>query len=177
MRHKGYTLVELVITVSLLVIILAGGTAIFLRSLRSSGLSDSQSTLNESLNSLDLMMEKVLRYGTVTRLVDSDGNSIYREKCIEASSSGVTGVILAARDSEGGTAIYSLSDGVVSSSSGVAISNPNVYVTSMQFTWYCISGINDKINLLVEATVSGKTGAGTSGTLDKDINLLNSGIN
>jgi len=118
MKTKGYTLIELIITISLLVIVLVGGTTIFYRSFRSSGVSDIQATLNDSLNSLDTMIESVLRYGAVIRLVDADGNQKLRADCLEASDSGVVGNSLIVRDSYGGNAVYSLSDGEVSSNAG-----------------------------------------------------------
>ncbi|HOX95891.1 MAG TPA: prepilin-type N-terminal cleavage/methylation domain-containing protein [Candidatus Woesebacteria bacterium] len=177
-QHKGYTLFELVVTVSLLVIVLLGGTTIFFRSFRSSGVSDIQSTVNSGLRAVAEMIERTLRYGTVMRVIDSDGVQKTREDCILAAKNneGVVGYSLVVKDSVGGTAIYSLSDGVVSSNSGVVISSPDVYVTKMQFTWYCRSGVNDRINLLVEATSSATSGEGYSGELARDINLLNSGI-
>lgn len=175
--RAGYTLIELVVTIALLVIVLMGGTVIFYKSFRTSGVSDIQTVLNSSLRSLDEMLESSLRYGTVVRLV-ADSGSKYRADCLNAGSDGVTGNILVVRDSVGGSAIYSLlADGTVSSNSGVIISNPAIVVSKLQFTWYCQSGANDKINLSMEASSSAKTGEGVSVVFNKDINLLNSGIN
>lgn len=169
---KGYTLIELVVTVALLAIVLTGGTAIFYRSFRSSGISDVQTTVNNSLRSLDEMLERTLRYGTVFGV-----GGKYRDDCL-ASAVGVSGNSLAVRDIFGGEATYTfLPNGTVSSNSGVIISNSEITVTKLQFTWYCRSGVNDKMNLLIEANSSAVTGENASSTLNKDINLLNSGIN
>lgn len=168
----GYTLIELIVTVALLVIVLTGGTAIFYRSFRSGGVSDIQTVVNTSLRSLDEMLERTLRYGTVIRVADS-----YREECLDAVD-GVSGDTLIVRDISGGMATYSLlSDGTVSSNSGVIISNPDIFVTDLKFTWYCRSGVSDKINLLIEATSSAVTGERIRGVFEKDINILNSGVN
>jgi prepilin-type N-terminal cleavage/methylation domain-containing protein len=176
MKNSGYTLIELVVTIALLVIVLVGGTSIFYRSFRSSGVSDIQATLNSSLNTLDEMIEDVLKYGTVTQVATSEEN-YNRDSCLAAGDVGVSGDNLTVHDSLGGSATYSLSDGVVSSNTGEIVSNAGIIVTKLRFTWYCRSGVNDKINLLIEASSSAKTGEGVIGVLNKDINLLNSGIN
>lgn len=172
---KGYTLVELVVSVSLLVVILVGGTSIFYRSFRSGGLSDIQTTVNSSIRSLDEMIERSMRYGTVLRVVN--GSTGYeRDECLGAGEVGVTGDTLVVQDLGGGAAIYSLSDGKVSSNSS-QISNPEIVVTRLSFNWVCQSGVNDKMNLVIEAHEEGKGEASASGKFEKDINLLNSGIN
>jgi prepilin-type N-terminal cleavage/methylation domain-containing protein len=168
----GYTLIELLMAISLLVIILVGGTTIFYRSFRSSGVSDIQTTLNNGLRSLDEMIERTLRYGEVLRVGDSN----FREECLEGEVSGSTLVV---RDASGGVAIYSLlEDGRVSSnSSDSIISNSCLKITKLQFTWICRSGVNDKMNLLIEAEPVSKADEGQVATFKKDLNLLNSGIN
>lgn len=174
----GYTLIELIVTVALLAIVLTGGTAIFYRSFRSSSTSDVQTMVNNGLRSLDEMMERTLRYGVVNR-VTGDGGDKYRSDCLENGETGVVGDTLVVKDALGGSATYSFlsDDGTVSSNSGVIISNPEITVTKLQFTWICRSGVNDKMNLLIEATSSLTTGEEAGSTLEKDINLLNSGIN
>ena len=176
MKIRGYTLIELVITIALLVIVLVGGTSIFYRSFRSSGVSDIQATLNSGLKTLDEMIEDVLKYGTVTQVATTT-ETYNRDSCLAAGDVGVSGDILTVHDSLGGSATYSLNDGVVSSNTGEIVSNAGIRVTKLQFTWYCRSGVNDKINLLIEASTSATTGEGVVGNLNKDINLLNSGIN
>lgn len=171
-KVKGYTLIELVMAVSLLVLVLVGGTAIFYRSFRSSGVSDIQSTLNTSLRSLDEMIERSLRYGTVVRVNDS-----LRSDCLLAGSSGVVGDTLVVRDLSGGVIVYTFEDeGTVSSNSAV-ISNSAMRVSTLQFKWYCRSGVNDKMNLYIEASPVETTSEDMVVVFNKDINLINSGIN
>ena len=170
----GYTLIELIMAVSLLVLVLVGGTTIFYRSFRSSGVSDNQASLNTSLRTLDEMIERTLRFGEVVRVGDNN----FRAECLDAlPSEGISGSELVVYDQSGGVATYTLSEGAVSSNSGVIISNPEVEVTKLQFTWYCRSGINDKMNLQIEASSKTTTGEGSTAKFNKDINLLNSGIN
>lgn len=171
-RPAGYTLIELIITVTLLAIVLTGGTAIFFKSFRSSSVSDVQTEVDSGLRALDEMLERSLLYGTVVRV-----DNYYRAECL-ASANGVSGNSLGVRDLYGGEAIYTfLVDGTVSSNSGIIISNSEIVVTNLKFTWYCRSGVNDKMNLLIEATSNLVNGETTSSTLNKDINLLNSGVN
>lgn len=176
LKNKAYTLIELVMAVSLLAIVLTGGTAIFYKSFRSSGISDIQTSLNTNLRVLDTMIESTLRYGIVNR-ISTTSEDYFRNECLLSGSNGVTGDIMVVKDLSGGVAVYSLFDGVVSSNSGEPISNPEINVTKLEFTWYCRSGVNDKMKLVIEAETTGKTGDLTRGSFVKDINLLNSGIN
>lgn len=173
-KRNGYTLVELVVAVSLLSIVLLGGTIIFFKSFKSSGVSDAQTNVNNSVRSLEEMIEKAVKYGTVYRVVGASDND--RTACLAAGSTGVVGSQVSVRDLNGGSALYSFANGEVSSNSAV-ISNPSVTVTKFQITWYCRSGVNDKMKIEIEAT-SGKVNQDlVVGKLEKDINLLNSGIN
>lgn len=170
-KFKGYTLVELVMVVSLLAIVLTAGTSIFYRSFQSSGVSDIQTTLGNSLRSLDRMFERTLRFGKVVRVGDN-----YRENCLSAEEDGVSGNTLGVLDLSGGNVLYSFANGEVSSNSAV-ISNPDITVTELVFTWYCKSGINDKMKLHIKANLTGLAGEAVSFEINKVINLLNSGTN
>lgn len=172
----GFTLVELVVTVALMGIILTGGTAMFFGSFKSSGVSDIQTSINNSLRSLDEVIERTLLYGTVVRVV-SAGVDHDRDSCISAGENGVAGSSLVVRDASGGTAVYALADGVVTSNSGEVISNSAVVISRMEFTWFCRPGVNDMINLDLEATMDTVSGDGITSEFSKTINLINSGIN
>jgi len=173
-HSSGYTLIELIMAVSLLLLVLVGGTMIFYRSFRSSGVSDVQASLNTSLKTLDEMIERSLRFGEVICVGDNN----FREECLAASSAvGISGSVLVVRDPSGSVATYSFIDGKVSSTSGVIISNPEIEITRLQFTWYCRSGVNDKMNILIEARSRNSSVEGSEASFVKDINLLNSGIN
>jgi prepilin-type N-terminal cleavage/methylation domain-containing protein len=173
--NKGYTLVELLVTMSLLVIVLTGGTAIFYRSFKSSGLSDAKTSLNASMKTLDELIERSLRYGTVLKVINLSGEKD-RSDCVLGNETGVTGSTVIVRDPSGGIVTYSLGDGKVSSNSGI-ISNEKIAVSRLEFTWICRSGVNDKIKLLIEAAPIENTASEWTSIYEKDINLLNSGIN
>lgn len=175
-NKKGFTLIELIVTVSLLMIVLVGGTSIFYKSFRSSGVSDVQSVLNSSLRSIGEMIEKGLLFNSVVSVTNAGGIR-NRNYCL-TQPAGVTGSTLKFKDAQGGEATYTfvVADSAVSSNSAV-ISNPGIKVTKLNFTWICKSGVNDKINLEIEANSSAKTGDTISGKLNKEILLLNSGTN
>ena len=174
-KQTGYTLIELIMTVALLVIVLTAGTAIFYRSFQSSGLSDIQATVNNDLNSLSDAIDRNIRFAEVVRV---DNN--FRTDCLNTPGGKVVGSTLVVDDFTGGSTAYSLSlpDGKVSSTSAnpTVLNSPDIQVTKLEFTWYCKSGVNDKINIDIEAKAL-TTAAGSTGVLNKEINLLNSGIN
>lgn len=170
-HQKGYTLIELIVAVSLLIIVLVGGTAIFYRSFRSSGVSDIQSSLNSGLRMIDEMIEWSLRYGEVVRVDDN-----LRINCLAGGEDGVTGSTLVVRSPSGAVITYSLDNGKVASDSAT-ISNQNMSIGKLEFTWFCKSGVNDKINLYIEASPTPQSGEVSKNIFNKDINLLNSGIN
>jgi len=176
-RKKGYTLIELIVTVSLLVIVLVGGTTIFYRSFRSSGMSDVRSVVTSNLSAVGEMMEKTLRYGKVYRLVGPTGQDVPRSSCLVAGEVGVPGTALVMNDVSGNQVIYVLHNGVVASNEA-AISNDRIGVTEMTFRWFCRSGVSDKMNLTLKAVYAGTDeDSGTVFQWDKDINMFNSGIN
>src|SRR5258706_13647206 len=65
MKKAGYTLIELLIAILLLAVILLGGTSLFYRNLRSSGLGDVDLGLNTALRLVLSVIERDIRYGTV----------------------------------------------------------------------------------------------------------------
>jgi len=158
-----------------LVIVLTGGTAIFYRSFKSSGLSDAKTSLSASMKTLDELIERSLRYGTVLKVINLSGEKD-RSDCVLSEETGVSGSTIVVRDPSGGVVTYSIGDGKVSSNSAV-ISNDNIVVSRLEFTWVCRSGVNDKIKLLIEAAPVENTASEWTSIYVKDINLLNSGIN
>jgi len=182
MRHKGYTLVELVVVVSLISVVLLGGTAVFYRSLRSNALGNMDLTINLESRSVLSLIEKDIRFGSVKSIVLSSPPTIYeRSDCLSAGS--IVGDMLVVSDMQGLETTYSLSSEKVASTSAVPstvfLTNSSaVTVKTLRFTWYCQSGISDKIK--IDISMENPTAADdlvVSRTISKEINLLNSGIN
>lgn len=182
MTYKGYTLIELVVVITLLSVILLGGTSVFYRSLRSNALGSMDLTINLESRSVLSLIEKNIRFGTVESVALSSPPTTYlRDQCEDSGS--VVGDQLFISDMQGLTTLYSLSSGKVASTSSVPrtidLTNSSVVtVKTLKFTWYCQAGISDKIK--IDITMENPTAADdlvVTRTVSKEINLLNSGIN
>ena len=175
---KGFTLIEVVIAVMLLAVILWGGTSLFFQSLRSSGLSDVNSNLDNSLQTILSSIEKDIRYGEVT------GAGIgVRSDCLNAGETGYSGNSLYVSDLNGSETVYSLIDSKIASTSSetgrtINLNSTDIVITSLQFTWYCRNNISDKINIAIDGNSNVlSTGILVERSLSTEINLLNSGLN
>ncbi len=176
--NTGYTLIELVVALSLFMVILLGGTTLFTQNLRSEGLTEVNVNLNSSLRSIFDEFERVLRYGKV---VSVDG--VDRDQCLALGADGYTGSVLNVEDITGVISTYELSENRVSSVSSqtnnrVYLSTSALKVNSIAFKWFCQSGISDKINLEINAssTVLG-SGVTITKTVSRELVLLNGSIN
>ncbi|HCQ31163.1 TPA: hypothetical protein DIU27_02115 [Candidatus Collierbacteria bacterium] len=175
---KGYTLIEVIISLLLITIILLGGTALFYQNLKSSGLSDVDLGLTSSLRSILSIIEKDIRFGQVT----SVGNG-FRIDCVSAGSVGYSGNSLIVNDLVGLETIYNLDNGQIASISSQTgnkefISPMEIDVSRLSFTWFCQGSVNDKIKVEIDARneVLG-SGIGVTRSVSTEINMLNSGIN
>jgi prepilin-type N-terminal cleavage/methylation domain-containing protein len=178
MKTNGYTLMELLIAILLLAIILLGGTALFYRNLRSSGLGDVDLGLNTGLRAVLSIMEKDIRYSEV----ESVGVGL-RSDCLSAAATGYTGSNLTTTDTQGLTTVYSLDEGRIASTAAETgkkayLSPTTILITGLNFTWYCQSGVSDKIKIVIDASSSALgSGLNIIRSVSREVNLLNSGIN
>jgi prepilin-type N-terminal cleavage/methylation domain-containing protein len=173
---KGYTLIEVIISMLLLVIILVGGTALFYQSLRSSGLSDVDLGLTSSLRSVLSSIEKDIRFGQVVSV-----GTGFRLDCVSAGS--VAGDSLTVNDLVGAETVYSLENDRIASTSSqmgntVFVSPVELKIERLAFTWFCQGGVSDKIKVEIDASniVLG-SGVGVTRKVSTEISLFNSGIN
>ena len=176
---KGYTLIEVIISMLLLVIILVGGTSLFYQSLKSSGLSDVDLGLTSSLRSVLSSIEKDIRFSQVVSV-----GSESRIDCVSAGS--VTGDSLTVNDLVGAETVYTLDNNfrIASTSSQmintVFVSPAEIKIESLTFTWFCQGGVSDKIKVEIDASnevlVLGPS-VGVTRKVSTEISLFNSGIN
>lgn len=178
MSKKGYTLIEMIVALSLFMIILLGGTTLFTQNLRSGGLTEVDLDLNGTLRSMLDEMERTMRFGRIIKVDDID-----RDQCLVFGTDGYTGTNVEVEDLSGLTSIYSLSaDRIASVSSETStttyLNGEGIKINSLSIKWFCQSGISDKINLEINAssTVLG-SGVTISRTVSRDLVLLNSSIN
>lgn len=169
---------EMLIVISLMIIILLGGSTIFIRNLRSSGVGNVDLSLNSEVRAVLSLIERDIRYS----LVDSVGVGL-RSECLAAGVSGYTGNSLTVIDLRGLKSTYYLSNEMIASESAatsekVNLTNPSSQVTALSFTWYCVSGVSDKIKIDInfKSSVLG-SGFDITRTVSREVNLLNSGVN
>lgn len=177
-KKSGYTLIELIIVISLFVIILLGGTTLFVQNLRTGGFTEMDLKLNISLRSVLDEMERKIRFGKVTMVDASD-----REQCLLAGSTGLTGSSVTTEDLNSLSSVYSLVDNKISSVSGqtgeqVFLNSTDVSINTISIKWFCQSAISDKIILEITAsTIPLGSGVTISKSVSREIVLLNSAIN
>ncbi|EKD53175.1 MAG: hypothetical protein ACD_61C00122G0008 [uncultured bacterium] len=175
---KGYTLIEVIISMLLLVIILVGGTALFYQSLRSSGLSDVDLGLTSSLRSVLSSIEKDIRFGQVVSV-----GTGFRLDCVSAGEVGYPGDSLTVSDLVGAETVYTLDNNRIASTSSqtgnmVFVSPAEMKIERLSFTWFCQGGVSDKIKVEIDASnVVLGSGVGVTRKVSTDISLFNSGIN
>lgn len=177
-NYPGYTLIEMLVALSLMVIVLLGGTLLFTQNLRTGGLTEVDLKVNSSSRAILDEIERVLRFGEVTRVGDST-----RDNCLEAAATGVSGSLLVVETLGGVETEYKLSNQRIASVSGdntdpFYLGGEDITINSLNLKWFCQSGISDKINLEmnVSSTVLG-TGVTITKTISRDILLLNGSIN
>ena len=175
---KAYTFIELMMAIMLLAVILLGGTAIFYQSLRSSGLSDVDLNMSSALRGTLSSMEKDIRFARAEMV----GTGI-RDDCLVSGNTGYTGNSLTVLDIGGAETVYSLINDKIASTSAQTgsvtyLTPDSIKIKSLSFTWYCRGGVNDKINIEVDASVT-VLGSGLEVTrnVSTEVNMLNSGIN
>lgn len=175
---KGYTLIEMIISVLLLAMVLMAGTSLFYQNLKAAGLSDVDSNLGNALQTMLRSIEKDIRFSTVTAVGTGT-----RTECLAAGVTGYGGGSLTVNDVEGHETIYSLSNNKVASTAAetgvvVFLNVGQVLVTKLEFTWFCQGNISDKIKIVIDGSNTIlNTGIEVKQSVSADINLLNSGLN
>lgn len=175
---SGYTLIELIVALSLMVVVLLGGTALFTQNLRSGGMTDVDLNLNSSVRFIMDNLERSLRYGKVLSVDDKT-----RDNCLSLGADGYTGVNVSVEDVNGLVTEYSLMNSKIASTSALSgnvvyLNTDELIVNSLSVKWVCRSGISDKINLDINVSSSVLGSDVTiSRSVSREILLLNSSTN
>ncbi len=175
---KGYTLIEVLVSILLMAIILLGGTALFYQNLKSSGLSDVDLKLNTNMRGILTGIEKDIRFSQIKNV----GLGI-RQDCMTAGATGYAGSTLTVVDMNGLQNIYSLDTNRIASTAAatnvkVYLSPADIKITRLNFTWYCQGNVSDKMNIEIDASsVVLGSGLNVTRSVSNEVNLLNSGIN
>jgi prepilin-type N-terminal cleavage/methylation domain-containing protein len=174
----GYTLIEMLVALSLMVIVLLGGTLLFTQNLRTGGMTEVDLRVNGSARAILDELERTLRFGEVRRV-----GQLTRDDCLNALDTGVTADSVEVETISGVSTVYSLLNQKIASTSAdnvdpFYLGGSDIVVNSLNIGWFCRSGISDKINLeiSISSTVLG-TGVTITKTVSRDILLLNGSIN
>lgn len=168
---------ELLVVITLLVLVMMGGTSLFLSNLRTGGTGEVILRTSKAARSLSEFVETKIRFGQVIKVDD-----LTRDDCLVAGDIGVSGNSILLENLVGGSELISLSSGVLSSSSAtltnsMRLNGSDVSVESFDVTWYCKAGINDKMN--IDMVIKG-SGVGLKDditeSISREVVLLNSGL-
>ena len=165
---NGFTLIELMIAITVLVILMVGGTFVLLQTLGSRGQNQVEVNINQAGSQAMESVEQSIRFA----FVESLGGGITRSSCISAGQSGVTGSSVTVSDSYGQTRYYLTGNRLASESATIKyLSSTDVVASNMVVTWYCVTGFSDKLRIKFDMT-----GGSIVRTFSRDINMYNSGI-
>ena len=176
-KTNGFTLMELIVSVSVLAVILVAGTMILFRNLNTGGLSDAEASVKLGANQLFDTIERNIKFSDV----ESVGGGL-RTDCVSAGASGFPGASLTVRDQMGAITTYSESINSRVASNSMEISSDNMLIKTgtLLFTWYCHPGIGDNIKISFSATDKSSNALVapilSNSVYEKTINLPNSGL-
>jgi prepilin-type N-terminal cleavage/methylation domain-containing protein len=170
MSLKGFTLMEMMIAVSLMSVVVMAGTMVFYKSLSSSGMNQAQVNITASSNQVLQLIENSIKY----QQINGVGTKV-RSDCIAASNSSgsVTGSTLLVHDQFGATTFSRDAVNNKVSSNSAVISSPNLEINSLSFDWFCVPGSSDILRVTIKTRDIGLSQLTTYQTFSKDINMYN----
>jgi prepilin-type N-terminal cleavage/methylation domain-containing protein len=137
-RNKGFTLIELMVSISILGILAVTATTIFFRTFRGSGKTETLVTVEQSGTYLLSIMERFIK-GALQVTAVGDGN------CPGSGES------LSLVNADGGETVFALSEGSITSNSA-KISPSEVTISDLLFDCTRTSGAPDKIAVSFDLT-------------------------
>jgi type II secretory pathway pseudopilin PulG len=142
-QRGGYTLIELVVVIGVMVVIIGAGMTVFYQSLRSGSRIDFELFMDTSSRVIESSMVDLISFGQV---VDVAGQG--QGSCLSAGAGGVFGDSLGL-DVGGDITTYSLTSGYIASSSASVqrISPEGVVINALNFTWFCSSGEKQRVKV------------------------------
>ncbi|MBU1200494.1 hypothetical protein KJ953_03065 [Patescibacteria group bacterium] len=141
MRDNGYTLMELVVVIGVLIVVIGAGMNVFYQSLRSGAKIDYELFLDGTSRVVENSMSLLIRYGQVVG-VEGQDDSV----CLSAGSGGVVGNTLVVAENGRQTEYALISDFIASSSSQqVRVSPEGMKVNAIEFNWVCGYGKQEKV--------------------------------
>lgn len=169
---KGFTLIELMISIVILAILSASGVNIFYRAIRGSSQLELRKTIDDKSR---LVLSSVSRFVREGKVVSLNGSN--KESCLPNGSA--TGNILIIRALDDISSTITVSGGTISSASalGTIVLNPDSNFTLTQadstpiFTWYCSGGVVDRLLFNFRANSISSEGEPTA-TKDYSVDMI-----
>lgn len=159
MKNKGFTLMELMLTVGILGMITVTVTAMFFRAFRGSSKTDTVVTLDQNAQLSLSLMERFVRNGK--------GVTVNGGECPASGDS------LEIANWDGGETIFNLSNGQIASN-GAVVNEEIVVVSNLNFSCVRIEGIPDQITITFDAQRSDAGGgAETTASYKSVVSLRN----
>lgn len=159
-RKKGFTLIEIMVSLSVFIIIMTVSLGSILSILNSSEKSQTKKTAMDNLNFALESMSRTIRFGTNFYCGTTASNPPPANDCAAGGTS------LSVRDSNGALIVYSLSGGQivksVNNAGANAVTSNEVTINRLTFYVFGSSGWPDMIQPRVVMSLSGTVGTKTA---------------
>jgi prepilin-type N-terminal cleavage/methylation domain-containing protein len=152
MKNKGFTLIELVVTIGILAVVLSTAMVSFYQSLKSGAKTERSLNQDGEVEIVLKMMERGVIYSQLNEV-----EGVSRAGCLQNSGL-AEGNTMKVSDKYGQTT-YAISD-IYLASNSARLTSDGVKIDSLNFVWDC-SGAWDEVT--IEMTVQSKDGSGNWG--------------
>lgn len=166
--RAGYTLMELVVLIGVLLVITVSGMSVFYQSLKSGSKVDFELFMSNSSRVIESSMTDVIGF---SRVVSVEGQD--QDVCLAAGDSGVLGSSLMVKVGDVLTE-YSLVDSYITSSSAsvdVYVNPVGMNINLLSFNWICNFGETEKLTVSFSAQAA-KEGQNVDVSKDYSFNML-----
>ena len=167
--RRGFTLIELVVSVGVMAVVISGGVNLFFRALRSSSAADSKRQIDSRSR---VILGSLSRFLQETKISSLDGQD--RSSCLTLGSLTGSDIVVTGLDGEQTT--ITLTAGKLASGSMILNPEDSVTVSTVPplnnlFTWNCNGGVADQIEMQVRIS----TGAEVYSDFTLGLTLRNTG--
>jgi len=143
---QGFTLIELVVVIGVMLVIVGAGMGVFYQSLRSGSRIDFELFMDTSSRVIESSMIDTIGFGRVVSVADQG-----QDLCLAAGADGLSGESLVVAVA-GKLTEYTLENDYIASSSTnptnqIRISPEGIKIKTLNFNWICSSGETEKLKV------------------------------
>lgn len=151
---KGFSLIELMAAIGILVILSVTALTIVSQSLKSTAVTEVRRQIDNNTKFLNDRLARFLRESEITQI-----GSFNRSGCLSSAYHQVTGTTANVRSLDGGTTLLYLIDATsqIASQSGgstLPVNPTNLLISNLSFQWSCGLGIEDKVRVSYQASMA-----------------------